>query len=305
MKEPISKIQARDCCQLPLIVISPQTKKPTLNFGGKTLKTFAIALLLSVAGTTSAFADLLTLSAVTPGSSGSFTGTLDGIAVNGSITTTTPNFTFSPAVSANPNFPDSTINDTSPQYSYSNIYAVSAPLADQVGYVTLTGTQNLATITISFGTAVLNPIFQVANLDGMQYDFTHTIGLTGLDLLSGNGGGGDGILVTDDVISDADPTTVVAQAPDAAPFTTGARSAYGSVELLGSFTTLTIDVSNFDNQGTYEGDGGSFTLATTVPEPWSFTLFATMCGILALCMRRRLARVQRLSEEHTEITKER
>ena len=108
-----------------------------------------------------------------------------------------------------PNFPDSTINDTSPQYSYSNIYAVSAPLADQVGYVTLSGSSNVATITINFNSAILNPIFQVANLDGMQYDFSKTVGLNGLDLLSGNGGGGDGILVTDDVISDADPTTVI------------------------------------------------------------------------------------------------
>ena len=59
------------------------------------------------------------------------------------------------------------------------------------------------------------------------------------------------------------------------------------MELLGTFTTLTIDVSNFDDKGTFEGDGGSFTLATTVPEPWSLTLFATMCGMLALGMRRR------------------
>jgi hypothetical protein len=203
MRKPMSNIQAR-------------TEKRTLKFGGKTLKTLTIALLLSLAGTTSAFADLLTLSSVTPGSSGSFTGTLDGIAVNGSISTPAPssNFTFSPAVTGPPDTPDSTINETSPQYRYSNIYAVSAPLADQVGYVTLTGTFNPATITIIFDAAVLNPIFQVANLDGMKYDFTSTVGLTGLDLLSGNGGGGDGILVTGDVISDADPTTLVDQNPN-------------------------------------------------------------------------------------------
>jgi hypothetical protein len=246
-----------------------------------------MALLLSLAGTTSAFADLLDLSAVTRGSSGTFTGTLDGITVNGSISTPTPNFTFSPAVTGPPNFNDSTINETSPQYSYSKIYAVSAPLADQVGYVTLTGTSNPATITINFGSAILNPIFQVANLDGMQYDFSNTVGLNGLDLLSGNGGGGDGILVTGDIISDANPTTVVPQATSDVPFTTGARSAYGSVELLGTFTTLTIDVSNFDNNNAYEVDGGSFTLATTVPEPWSLTLFASACGILAIRIRRR------------------
>jgi hypothetical protein len=282
----------------PMPNIHTQPEKRTVNCGGKTLKTLAIALLLSLAGTTSGFADLLNLSAVTRGSSGGFNGTLDGIAVNGSISTPTPNFTFSPAVAANPNFPDSTIDETSPQYSYGNIYAATSPLADQIGYVTVSGTPNPATITINFGAAILNPIFQVANLDGMQYDFSPTIGLAGLDLLSGNGGGGDGILVTGDVISDANPTTVIGQNPADAPFTTGARSAYGSVELLGTFTTLTIDVSNFDNNGQYEGDGGSFTLATApVPEPWSLTLFATMCGILAIRMRRRSA--ARVCDLHT------
>jgi hypothetical protein len=289
MKKPISKIQARSCFWLPSTLTLPLTWQRSLKFRETVLKTFAMALLLSLAGTTSAFADLLNLSAVAGGVAGTFTGTLDGIAVNGSISTTTPGFTFSPAVTGPPSFPDSTINNTSPQYSYGNIYAVSAPFADQVGYVTLTGSSNPATITINFGSAILNPIFQVANLDGMQYDFSNTVGPNGLELLSGNGGGGDGILVTGDVISDANPTTVIPQATNATPITdtTTARSAYGSVELLGTFTTLTIDVSNFDNNGKFEGDGGSFTLATTVPEPWSLTLLVTMCGILAIRLRRR------------------
>jgi hypothetical protein len=299
MKKTISKMRARSYCFPPIIATLVQTKKGTLKFGEKALKTFAIALLLSLAGTTSAFADLLNLSAVTPGSSGQFTGTLDGIAVNGSISTPNSNFTFSPAVPSNPEFPDSTIDGTSPQYSYSNIYTVSAPLADQVGYVMSSGSPNVAAITINFGSAILNPIFQVANLDGIQYDFSPTVTLTGLDLLSGNGGDGDGLQVTGDIISDADPATSVGQSPSAAPFTTHARSAYGSVELLGTFTTLTIDISNVEVSGKYQGDGGSFTLATTpVPEPWSLTLFATMCGILAIRMRRRSR--TRLCDLHTK-----
>jgi hypothetical protein len=283
MKKPISQIQARSNFWLPLIVMLSKTERLTLKLGEKTLKTCAVTLLLSFAGTTSAHADMLDLSGVTKGPAGSFTGTLDGTTVNGYISATTPNFYFDPAVLTDPNYPDSTIDETSPQYSYSNIYAVTAPLADQVGYISYDGTYNPATITINFGSAILDPIFQVANLDGMQYDFSPTVGLSSLKLLSGNGGHGDGILVSGDVISDANPTTVVAQAPSAEPLTSGDRSAYGSVELVGSFTSLTIDVSNYN----MEGDGGSFTLATSpTPEPAPAMLFAAMCGILAILMRR-------------------
>lgn len=250
-----------------------------------TTRSFATALLLLSAASPAAFADLLDLTSVTAGAAGSFTGTLNGVAVNGAITTTTPNFHFSPAVSAGANYPDSVVNGTSPQYSYTDIYSDTAPLADQVGYVTVSGTSNLATITITFGSAIENPIFQVANLDGMQYDFSNTAGLGGLTLLSGNGGAdGDGILVTGDVIADANLKTIVGQAPGDQPFVSGARSAYGSVELLGDFTTLTIDVSNPGNLG----DGGSFTLAATpVPEPGSVILLATFCAGLAIRLRRR------------------
>jgi hypothetical protein len=248
----------------------------------------AIALLLSLAGATPAFADLLNLTSVTPGSSGSFTGTLDGVTVNGSISATTPNFVFNPSA-LTPNFNGSSVDATSPQYSYSSVYAVTAPLADQVGYTTLVGTANPATITINFGSAIVNPIFQVANLDGMRYDFSPTAPL-GLVLLSGNGGAdGDGILVTGDVISDANTNTIVGVDPGTTPPLTGARSAYGSVELMGSFTTLTIDVSNPGDLG----DGGSFTLAASpVPEPWSVTLFGTLCAFFLFHLRRRAGAVK-------------
>jgi hypothetical protein len=239
-----------------------------------------IALLLLGTSAAPAFADLMDLTSVTPGVSGGFTGTLNGIAVTGAITSSTPNFKFTPAVLANPNFPDSVIDGGSAQYSYSSVYAVTSAQADQVGYVTLTNSFNPATITVAFGSPIVNPIFQVANLDGMQYDFSSTAGLGGLVLLSGNGGSdGDGIQVIGDVISDANTTTIVGQLPSASPATTGARSAYGSVELLGSFDTLTIDVSNPGDLG----DGGSFTFAAApVPEPWSWSLLAIMCAILAI-----------------------
>lgn len=247
-------------------------------------RVIGISLLFLGAGGAPAFADLMDLTSVMRGASGSFTGTLNGIAVTGAITSSTPNFTFSPAVLANPDFPDSVIDGSSAQYSYSNIYADTSPQADQVGYVTEVNSFNPATITVTFGSPIVNPIFQVANLDGMQYDFSPTVGLGGLVLLSGNGGNGDGIQVSGDVISDANTGTIVGQRPNEAPLTSGARSAYGSIELLGSFETLTIDVSNPGDLG----DGGSFTFAAApVPEPWSWSLLAIVCAILAIRARRR------------------
>jgi hypothetical protein len=247
-------------------------------------RTIGITLLLLGAGAAPALADLMNLTSVTPGASGGFTGTLNGIAITGAITSSAPNFTFSPAVLANPNFEDSVIDGNSSQYSYSNIYTVASPQADQVGYVTKSQSFNPATITVTFGSPIVNPIFQVANLDGMRYDFSPTAGLGGLVLLSGNGGNGDGLQVSGDVISDANTNTIIGELPSEAPLTTGARSAYGSIELLGIFDTLTIDVSNPGNLG----DGGSFTFAAApVPEPWSWTLLTTMCGILMFRMHRR------------------
>jgi hypothetical protein len=250
-----------------------------LPFAGRTI---GITLLLLGVCTAPAFADLMDLTSLTKGASGGFTGMLNGIAVTGAITSSTPNFTFSPAVLANPNFEDSVIDGDSLQYSYSNIYAVASPQADQVGYVTASKSFNPATITVIFGSPIVDPIFQVANLDGMQYDFSPTVGLGGLVRLSGNGGNGDGLQVAGDVISDANTNTIVGQSPSEAPFTSGARSAYGSIELLGSFDTLTFDVSNPGDLG----DGGSFTFAASpVPEPWSWSLLATFCAIVAIRAR--------------------
>ena len=122
----------------------------------------------------------------------------------------------------------------------------------------------------------------------MQYDFAPTAGLGGLVLLSGNNGtDGDGILVAGTVISDG-VNGGIGQTPGSAPLTSGARSAYGSVEIMGIFSTLTINVSE-PNLG---GDGGFFTISTltpsNVPEPGSIALLAAG-GVSCLLLRRKKA----------------
>jgi hypothetical protein len=146
---------------------------------------------------------------------------------------------------------------------------------DQVGYNQNGNATGTATITINFAQPITNPIFQVANLDSAQYDFSSTAGLSSLVLLSGNGGAGDGLGIDGKLIVDLNPNTLVAQTTDSQPLTTGARSAYGSVELVGTFNTLSFKVL----QATKGGDGGSFTIAA-VPEPSA--LSALSLGALIL-----------------------
>lgn len=241
----------------------------------------AIALLAVLGGSACAYADFLQLTSVTPGSSGGFTGTLGAVTVTGSISTPAPsgNFDFNGTMGPSA-YESSVLNNTSPQYSYANIYTPATPLTDQVGYTSYAGTYNAATVTIKFSAPVTDPIFDIASIDETQLDFTPTPGLLGLLLLSGNGGAGDGIEVTNNTILDADTATFAGQLPSAPPLTTGPRSGYGSVELLGTFTSLTFN----DTNPSMGGDGGSFTLATA-PEPSTNALcfaglFALLSGVM-------------------------
>ncbi|CCI06536.1 PEP-CTERM sorting domain-containing protein [Microcystis aeruginosa] len=211
------------------------------------------------------FLDLNTFTAGGPGT-GTFAGTLGGVNVTGSILAGgSSNFQI---LGINPtDWAGTTIDNTTPQYSYSNIYTPSQNLGDRVGYGMFAGASSQsATLTIQFSSPVTNPTFHVANLDGMIYDFSDpSNGSIALSLLSGNGGGGDGLTVdtTNKIIADVNPFTGVGLSPFTPPPTTGARSAYGSVALLGTFSTLTIKLQGNPSLA----DGGSFMISTTVPEP--------------------------------------
>ncbi|MGO9470848.1 MAG: PEP-CTERM sorting domain-containing protein [Isosphaeraceae bacterium] len=246
-----------------------------------------VLLVMLVGGPAARAGSFLELTAVTPGTSGTFTGTLNGVAVTGAITANDGSYEFT--LTGLASWDNSVLNNTSPQYSYSNIYTPSIPLTDQVGYDKF-ASSGTATVTITFGSPVTDPVFHVANLDASADTFSLTGGLTGLSLLSGNGGAGDGLGVSGNTVLDLNPDTGVGQDPSTPPLTSGPRSAYGSVELLGTISTLTFSVSY---PGLPPGDGGSFTLsagAAAVPEPSSLALLCVagaLSGIACSWWRRK------------------
>lgn len=213
---------------------------------------------------------------------GGFSGTIGTVGVTGSLTNT--NMSNFKIREAGTTFELSVINGTSQQFKYTDVYTHATANVDKVGYTF----QNIGTLTprltINFTSPLYNPIFHVANVDSMTYSFLNSGGgLTGLSLLSGNGGSdGDGLQVSGFNIGDAKPTTVVAQGPGVHPhMAPTARYGYGSVMLLGNISYLQIDFSKVG------GDGGGFTLSSsgmTVPEP-SAVAALTLCMAFVGCAR--------------------
>lgn len=216
----------------------------------------------------------LDVTSVTPGGPGTgvFSGMLGGIAVSGSISA----LGGPPAMFFNapgPGIGDSTLDGSSPQYSDPTVFSPTIPTTDRVGFTYVSGAGNLVTLT--FSKPVTNPVFHVANLDGVGFLFAPTPGFTSLTLLKGNDGAdGDGIDpgfggagYGYSMVYDLSPGSSDSTPPTMPPPTTGPRSAYGSVRINGTFSTILFVT---DGMGP-PTDSGSFTLSI-VPEPSSIVL---------------------------------
>ena len=231
----------------------------------------------------------LDLTTVTPGGPGlgSFSGTLGGIAVTGSIAGAPSVFSINPTGAGISN---STTDGSSLQYGYSTVYSPTIASTDRIGYSYLGGATN--TVILTLASPVTNPVIHVANLDVTQFSFAGLAGLTSMTLLNGNGGGGDGIAVVGGPsfsIGDFNPATSDATLPTSSPPIAGARSAYGSVQLNGTFTTIAFGVGA-SGPGADIG-GGSFTMSI-VPEPRSLILVGLGALGAAGFTRRRAPRSQ-------------
>lgn len=221
---------------------------------------------------------------------GTFTGQLGSISVNGSLAGSDYVRFTSPTFSQN--WAYSVINGSSIQYSDSSIYTPSNPTGDQVGYASY-ASSNIGILTIAFSEAITNPVFHIGNLDSMVYDFSY-MGLTVSDLLllSSNGGAdGDGLVLdaVNPVLKDGNPATLVGT-PGFDPIpTSGARSGYGSVMLLGTFSTLEIGL--YRNASAISGDGGTFqiSLPAAVPEPATLALFGIGLAGLGFARKKKKA----------------
>lgn len=255
------------------------------------IRLFAVSAMLTQA-TAQAANVFLDVEQVTPGGSGlgAFSGTLNGVAVSGEMSGPGVHTTISGINSGVP-VSNTTLDGSSPQFSYSSVFAASQNQTDRVGFGNdLDTTYAASRLTISFGQTMSNLVFHIANLDGSIFDFTATIGLTGISLLSGNGDGSEGLGVSGKSLFDYNPDTIVGQYPEDQPFTSDIRSAYGSVLLAGSYDDLVIDIYTNPAMTAYQHsldgiaqDGGSFTLSAPVPVPAAFWLFGS--GLLVLMGR--------------------
>lgn len=236
--------------------------------------------LLLLARATGFAADFLDITTLTPGGAGTgaFTSTLGGVGVTGALTVG-PGTSFN---AVGPGIGGSTIAGDSPQWSYATIYAPATPLGDRVGFSQVSPGGGTAHVTLTFASPMTDLVFDVANLDWSTLEFGSSIadGLTGLTLLSGNGGAGDGLAVSGTSIIDLTWSTADSTSPFSPPPTTGPRSAYGSVLLSGTYSSL--DFLMFTGPGT---DNANFTIVS-VPEPGMTTLLAL--GAAGMLLHRRI-----------------
>ena len=258
------------------------------------MKKLAFLSLLSAAvsllgGNTGRADTFLDLTSVTPGGpgTGAFAGSLGTVGVTGSIVASgsPASFFFNGVGGA---IGDSTITNSSPQYGYATVYSPTAALTDRVGWTFLyDGTAKTETVTISFTSPVTNPVFHVANLDWAEFSFVLTPGLTSLTYLNGNFDGFDGLDASPAAlpfyrVQDFDASTSDATPPGVFPPMAGPRSAYGSMQLNGTFSTIVIGMGT----GGPFSDSGSFTIS--VPEPGTLVLLGVgALGLLGYAWRRR------------------
>ena len=244
-----------------------------------------------------AHAQYLSALSVTAGthntSNGSFTATLGSATVTGTATSgTTGSFTYNPTTAGTSGLGAWELSNTagtSPQFNYATSYANSVATTSTIGYTFWGLSTNTATITLNFSKPISGLVFQMANLDNSIWTVSNSGGVTGLTLLKGNNGAdGDGIGISGfSMIDRLNGDT--GQAPTATPFTNGTanRSAYGSVLVNGTYSSLTINLTATHSNG---GDGGNFTMAI-IPEPGSAALvLAGLLGVGVLRRRRRTAR---------------
>jgi len=236
------------------------------------------------AGSQALAAVYLDLTAVTEGGAGvgGFTGTLDGVGVTGAILLGEPEYQ---TTKIGLSYLGTTIDGSSPQYSHAGVYTPTVLSTDKVGYAKYSYAYGTAILLIRFDSPITDLAFHVANLDKMTIDFSPS-DLTAGDVtrLSGN----SQFEVAGTILHDIDPMTAAHWLESDSPV--NAPSAYGSVRLNGTFSSVTIKLAEVASAPW--GDGGSFTLSGTAaptvshaPEPSALIIWSLL-GVLGIAIGR-------------------
>jgi hypothetical protein len=257
--------------QIIHLTLNPRKDK---SMNARFLVLVSLILLTKATAFAAVFMDIVTL---TPGvGTAGFTGTLAGVGVTATLAGG-PNTSFNSDVPPGIGF--STTDGSSPQWSpVPGVYTPTDPATDRVGFSQTPG--GAALVTVGFSSPMTDLVFHIANLDFSSLDFSPSAGsgLTGMTLLSGNGGAGDGIVVGPPLIGDALPPTADSTPVGAPVPLGGARSAYGSVLLSGTYSTISFVIIPGGSI-----DDANFTFST--PEPSMTTLGAI--GLIGIVFRRR------------------
>lgn len=139
---------------------------------------------------------------------------------------------------------------------------------------------NATTVTVSFSQAVQNPIFYVYNLDFRDFQFANGINPVVL-------AGSLNLVAAGNVVGSTHPTLFdngILSDPNKG---NANGSAYGSFQLLGTFTSLTY-TRPLGDVGAFNSDGTALEISVSVPEPAALPLFGIgAAAFLAQARRRR------------------
>ena len=184
------------------------------------------------------------------GNVNSLSGTVNGVNYTLSLVPA-PGATFNAGASypAPYDVNNSVFDNTATFFSSSN-YTPATPLSDGITTLAVASQgANVGTATFTFSAPVTNPVLHLNNIDGASWDASATSGITSANIvkLSGN----SHLTVNGTTIESDQPS--VYDLTSESTFANQIESGYGSIKLIGTFTTISFNVKYLGITGGNDG----------------------------------------------------